>query len=88
MSRCSEGGGEAVQLGVVRALLTVTTAEHFVLHGDCLMQARGTPSLSVWPRMPLPPLRAAGRLRQAGVCSPAVQRRQGLQAACDELIEV
>ncbi|BDA49435.1 probable Brefeldin A-inhibited guanine nucleotide-exchange protein [Coccomyxa sp. Obi] len=39
ISKCSESNGEAVQLGVVRALLTVTTAEHFVLHGDCLMQA-------------------------------------------------
>lgn len=38
ISKCSESNGEAVQLGVVRALLTVTTAEHFVLHGDCLMQ--------------------------------------------------
>lgn len=36
--KCSESNGESVQLGVVRALLTVTTAEHFVLHGDCLMQ--------------------------------------------------
>ncbi|KAK9904753.1 hypothetical protein WJX75_001787 [Coccomyxa subellipsoidea] len=39
ISKCSESNGESVQLGVVRALLTVTTAEHFVLHGDCLMQA-------------------------------------------------
>lgn len=38
ISKCSESNGEVVQLGVVRALLTVTTAEHFVLHGDCLMQ--------------------------------------------------
>lgn len=38
IAKCSESNGEAVQLGVVRALLTVTTAEHFVLHGDCLMQ--------------------------------------------------
>ncbi|RMZ54207.1 hypothetical protein APUTEX25_005363, partial [Auxenochlorella protothecoides] len=29
----------AVQLGMVRALLTAVTAEHFVPHGDCLMQA-------------------------------------------------
>lgn len=39
-SRCGEAGGDAVQLAVVRALLTVVTAEHFVVHGDCLMQAR------------------------------------------------
>lgn len=29
----------SVQLGMVRALLTAATAEHFVPHGDCLMQA-------------------------------------------------
>ncbi len=40
IAKCSESNGEQVQLGVIRALLTVTTAEHFVLHGDCLMQAR------------------------------------------------
>lgn len=39
-SRCGEAGGDGVQLAVVRALLTVVTAEHFVVHGDCLMQAR------------------------------------------------
>lgn len=43
ISKCSESNGDAVQLGVVRALLTVTTAEHFVLHGDCLMQVRISP---------------------------------------------
>ena len=37
IQKCSEVNGEAVQLGVVRALLTVTTAEHFVLHGDALI---------------------------------------------------
>ena len=37
IQKCSESNGESVQLGVVRALLTVTTAEHFVLHGDALM---------------------------------------------------
>ena len=44
ISKCSESNGESVQLGVVRALLTVTTAEHFVLHGDCLMQVLQTSS--------------------------------------------
>ncbi len=53
ISKCSESNGESVQLGVVRALLTVTTAEHFVLHGDCLMQVldRAT-SLTLLPRRP------------------------------------
>ena len=37
IQKSSEVNGEAVQLGVVRALLTVTTAEHFVLHGDALI---------------------------------------------------
>ncbi|KAG2495708.1 hypothetical protein HYH03_006308 [Edaphochlamys debaryana] len=32
-------GGEALQLSVIRALLTFTTAEHFVAHGDCLLAA-------------------------------------------------
>ena len=40
IQKCSESNGEAVQLGVVRALLTVTTAEHFVLHGDSLISVR------------------------------------------------
>ena len=46
-SRCGEAGGDAVQLAVVRALLTVVTAEHFVVHGDCLMQARAQGHWSV-----------------------------------------
>ena len=46
-SRCGEAGGDAVQLAVVRALLTVVTAEHFVVHGDCLMQARAQDHCSV-----------------------------------------
>ncbi len=44
IQRCSESNGETVQLGVVRALLTVTTAEHFVLHGDALISV--SPSTS------------------------------------------
>ncbi|KAK9804748.1 hypothetical protein WJX72_003264 [[Myrmecia] bisecta] len=39
VSKCGENGGESIQLAVIRALLTITTAEHFVVHGDCLMQA-------------------------------------------------
>lgn len=37
--KCGESPNEALQLGVVRALLTFTTAEHFIAHGDCLMAA-------------------------------------------------
>lgn len=38
--KCGESStNEAVQLAVIRALLTFTTAEHFVAHGDCLMSA-------------------------------------------------
>ncbi len=43
--KCGENSTDAVQLAVIRALLTVATAEHFIVHGDCLMQAvsTGTP---------------------------------------------
>ncbi|GLC63685.1 hypothetical protein PLESTF_000063200, partial [Pleodorina starrii] len=42
--RCGEASsagaaGEGMQLAVIRALLTFTTAEHFVAHGDCLLAA-------------------------------------------------
>ncbi|GFR41198.1 hypothetical protein Agub_g1868, partial [Astrephomene gubernaculifera] len=38
--RCGEGAAaEGMQLSVIRALLTFTTAEHFVAHGDCLLAA-------------------------------------------------
>lgn len=37
--KCGEMPGEGLQLQVVQALLTFTTAEHFVAHGDCLMAA-------------------------------------------------
>lgn len=39
ISKCGESHSEAVQLAVIRALLTITTAEHFIVHGDSLMQA-------------------------------------------------
>lgn len=42
VSRCGELGGESIQLAVLRALLTIATADHFVVHGDCLMQVRLT----------------------------------------------
>ena len=35
----TESNSEAVHLAVIRALLTITTAEHFIVHGDSLMQA-------------------------------------------------
>lgn len=38
VSKCGETPDSKVQLAVLRALLTITTAEHFVLHGDCLLQ--------------------------------------------------
>jgi brefeldin A-inhibited guanine nucleotide-exchange protein len=37
--KCGESGNEALQLAVVRALLTFTTAEHFMAHGECLLAA-------------------------------------------------
>lgn len=37
--KCGESNNEALQLAVVRALLTFTTAEHFVAHGECLLSA-------------------------------------------------
>lgn len=48
VAKCSEGGGEAVQLAVLRALLTIATADHFLVHGDCLMQVR-TQSSTISP---------------------------------------
>jgi hypothetical protein len=38
-SKCGESSSPATQLQVVKALLTYATAEHFMAHGDCLMQA-------------------------------------------------
>ncbi len=37
--KCGETNNEALQLAVVRALLTFATAEHFVAHGECLLAA-------------------------------------------------
>mmetsp|Transcript_13201 Transcript_13201/g.37209 ORF Transcript_13201/g.37209 Transcript_13201/m.37209 type:complete len:2067 (+) Transcript_13201:204-6404(+) len=39
VAKCGEKSTPGVQLAVLRALLTLTTAEHFILHGDCLLQA-------------------------------------------------
>ncbi len=46
VSRCGESTSPDVQLAVVRALLTMTTAEHFRAHGDCLVQVLSTLLLS------------------------------------------
>ena len=37
--KCGETPHESLQLAVVRALLTFTTAEHFITHGECLLAA-------------------------------------------------
>lgn len=37
--RCVQKSSPGVQLSVVKALLTLATAEHFLAHGDCLMMA-------------------------------------------------
>ncbi|KAK9788000.1 hypothetical protein WJX73_004027 [Symbiochloris irregularis] len=39
VAKCGEHSSPQVQLAVLQALLTATTAEHFVAHGDALMQA-------------------------------------------------
>lgn len=41
VARCGDTTSPDVQLAVVRALLTITTAEHFRAHGDCLVQVCG-----------------------------------------------
>ena len=38
VAKCGDTTSPDVQLAVVRALLTITTAEHFRAHGDCLVQ--------------------------------------------------
>ena len=35
---CGDSTYSDVQLTVIKTLLTVTTAEHFRVHGDCLVQ--------------------------------------------------
>uniref|UniRef100_A0A061RZZ7 Brefeldin a-inhibited guanine nucleotide-exchange protein 2 n=1 Tax=Tetraselmis sp. GSL018 TaxID=582737 RepID=A0A061RZZ7_9CHLO len=39
MAKCGENPSPGVQLAVIRGLLTLATAEHFVLHGECLLQS-------------------------------------------------
>ena len=41
VSKCGENPAAPVQLAVLRALLTCSTADHFVAHGDALMQRWG-----------------------------------------------
>ncbi len=48
VAKCGDTTSPDVQLAVVRALLTVVTAEHFVVHGDCLMQACAPACTSIW----------------------------------------
>ena len=36
--QCGDNTDPDVQLTVIKTLLTVTTAEHFRVHGDCLVQ--------------------------------------------------
>lgn len=36
--QCGDNTDPGVQLTVIKTLLTVTTAEHFRVHGDCLVQ--------------------------------------------------
>lgn len=38
VSHCGDSTNLDVQLTVIKTLLTVTTAEHFRVHGDCLVQ--------------------------------------------------
>lgn len=45
--RCGDNTDPDVQLTVIKTLLTVTTAEHFRVHGDCLVQVLCAPLLSV-----------------------------------------
>jgi len=38
VAKCGESASPDVQLTVIKTLLTITTAEHFRVHGDCLVQ--------------------------------------------------
>ena len=40
VAKCGDSTSPDVQLTVIKALLTITTAEHFRVHGDCLVQVR------------------------------------------------
>lgn len=39
VAKAGESNNDSVQLAVIKTLLTVTTAEHFLVHGDALVQA-------------------------------------------------
>jgi hypothetical protein len=38
VAKCGESIDEGVQLAIVKTLLTAATAEHFLVHGDSLVQ--------------------------------------------------
>jgi hypothetical protein len=40
VAKCGDSTSPDVQLTVIKTLLTITTAEHFRVHGDCLVQVR------------------------------------------------
>ena len=48
VAKCGDTTSPDVQLAVVRALLTITTAEHFRAHGDCLVQVCGETLRQGW----------------------------------------
>jgi hypothetical protein len=64
VARCGETTSADVQLAVVRALLTITTAEHFRAHGDCLVQVCMCDIVGVF----LPALPTARGLRPVHSC--------------------
>ena len=45
VAKCGESTSPDVQLTVIKTLLTITTAEHFRVHGDCLVQVSTAVSL-------------------------------------------
>jgi hypothetical protein len=72
--KCGETNNEALQLAVVRALLTFTTAEHFIAHGECLLAAvRAVFNLALGSENPINKRTACNALLQ-------VRRGSGLWA--------
>jgi hypothetical protein len=65
--KCGETNNEALQLAVVRALLTFTTAEHFIAHGECLLAAvRAVFNLALGSENPVNKRTACNALLQVG----------------------
>ena len=83
VSKCGEQSGEAIQLAVLRALLTVGTAEHFIAHGDCLMQVRPTniPKTHMYRSFEL------SRLTQALKDHSDQARREGQTITCLAIVD-